>query len=72
LEISAEKMKCVFLSHHPNAGQNHDVDVLTDTSEDVANFKSLGVTITNCMFACSFIWVWSLVSDHKGRTWIED
>jgi hypothetical protein len=41
-----EKTKCMLLSHHQNAGQNHDIKV-ANSFENVAQFKYLGTTVTN-------------------------
>jgi hypothetical protein len=35
------------MSHHQNAGQNHDIKIATSSVENVAKFKYLGVTVTN-------------------------
>jgi hypothetical protein len=47
LEINTENNKCVFLSHHQNAGQNHDIKTFNSSYESVAQFKYLGTTVTN-------------------------
>jgi hypothetical protein len=36
-----------LLSRHQNAGQNHDIKVGNKSYEDVAQFKYLGMTVTN-------------------------
>jgi hypothetical protein len=47
LEINAEKTKYMLLSHHQNAGQNHDIKIADRSFENVAQFKYLGMTVTN-------------------------
>jgi hypothetical protein len=47
LEVNAEKTKYMLLSHHQNAGQNHNIKVGDRSSENVAQFKYLGTTVTN-------------------------
>jgi hypothetical protein len=37
----------VFLSHHQNAGENHDIKVNNRCFENMAQFRYLGTTITN-------------------------
>jgi hypothetical protein len=37
----------VLLSHHQNAGQNHDTKIANRSFENVAQFKYLGTTATN-------------------------
>jgi hypothetical protein len=45
-EVNAEKTKHTLLSHHQNAGQIHDVMTANRSSENVAQFKYLGMTAT--------------------------
>jgi len=47
LEVNTEKTKYVVMSHHQNAGQNHNLL----TADNVAKFKCLGTTVTsqNCI-----------------------
>jgi hypothetical protein len=45
--VKAEETKYMLLSCHPNAGQNHDVDIANRSFESVAQFKYLGMTVTN-------------------------
>jgi hypothetical protein len=47
LEVNAEKTKYMLLSHHQNAGQNHNVKVANRFFENVAQFRCLGMTVTN-------------------------
>jgi hypothetical protein len=37
----------MLLSHHQNVGQNHDIKVANRSLENVAQFKCLGMTVTN-------------------------
>jgi hypothetical protein len=37
----------MLLSHHQNAGQNHDLKVPNRSSENVSQLKYLGKTVTN-------------------------
>jgi hypothetical protein len=37
----------MLLSHHENAGQNHDIKVANSCSENVAQFRYFETTITN-------------------------
>jgi hypothetical protein len=37
----------MLLSHHQNAGQNHDIEVANRSFEKVAQFRYLGMTVTN-------------------------
>jgi hypothetical protein len=47
LEVNAEKTKYMLLSRHQNAGQNHDTEIANRGFENVAQFKYLGMTVTN-------------------------
>jgi hypothetical protein len=42
LEVNAEKTKYMLLSHHQNAGQNHDIQIANRSFINVAQFKYLG------------------------------
>jgi hypothetical protein len=37
----------MLLSHQQNAGQNHDIKIVNRCFENVAQFKYLGITVTN-------------------------
>jgi hypothetical protein len=37
----------MLLSRHQNAGQNHDIKIASRWFENVAQFKYLGMTVTN-------------------------
>jgi hypothetical protein len=47
LEMNAEKSKYVIMSRHPNSGQNQNIRIAIKSSENVAEFKFLGTTLTN-------------------------
>jgi hypothetical protein len=47
VEVNAEKTKYIFLSHHENAGQNHDINVASRCFENVAQLKLLLMTVTS-------------------------
>jgi hypothetical protein len=46
LEVNAEKTKYISLSHHQNAGQNHNIKIANRSFENAAQFKYLGMTVT--------------------------
>jgi hypothetical protein len=46
-EVNAEKTKYMLLPHHQYAGQNHDIKIANRSFENVAQFKYLGMTVTN-------------------------
>jgi hypothetical protein len=39
LEVDTEKTKYMLLSHHQNAGQNHDIRIANTCFENVAQLK---------------------------------
>jgi hypothetical protein len=47
LEINAEKTKYMFMSRHPNTGQNQNIRIDNESFENVAKFKYLGMALTN-------------------------
>jgi hypothetical protein len=47
LEVNAEKTKYIFLSHHQNAGENHNIKTANRSFENEAQFKYLGTTVKN-------------------------
>jgi ribosomal protein S2 len=47
LEVNTEKSKYILLSHHQNAGKNHDIKIANRCFENVAQFRYLGTTVTN-------------------------
>jgi phage gp29-like protein len=47
LEINAEETKYMIMSLHPNSGQNQNIRIANEWSENVAKFKYLGTTLTN-------------------------
>jgi hypothetical protein len=51
LEVNPEKTICMLMSCSQKIGQKHSIKIANRSSEDVANFKYLGATITDqcCM-----------------------
>jgi hypothetical protein len=47
LEINAEKTKYMITSRRPNSGENQNIRIANESSENVAKFKYLGTTLTN-------------------------
>jgi hypothetical protein len=47
LEINVEKTKYMLLSRHQNASKNRDIKIANISSENVSQFKCLGMTVTN-------------------------
>jgi hypothetical protein len=47
LEVNAEKTKYMLLSHHQNAGKNHNMKIGDRSFENMAQLKYLGTTVTN-------------------------
>jgi hypothetical protein len=47
LEVNTEKTKYMLPSHHQNAGQYHDINIANRCFENVAQFRYLGMTVTN-------------------------
>jgi hypothetical protein len=47
LEVITERTKCMLLSRHQNAGQNHDINIAKRSFENVTQCGYLGTTITN-------------------------
>jgi ribosomal protein S2 len=45
--VITEKTKYMLLSHHENVGQNHDIKIANRCFENVAQFRYLGMTLTN-------------------------
>jgi hypothetical protein len=51
LEVNSEKTRYILLSHHQNAGQNHNIEVINNCRSfgNVAKFKYLEKRVTNYM-----------------------
>jgi hypothetical protein len=47
LEMNAEKTKYTIMSRHPNPGQNQNIRIANESSENVAKFKYLGMILSN-------------------------
>jgi hypothetical protein len=47
LDVNAEKTKYMLLSCHQNAGQTHNIKIGDRSFENVAQFRYLGMTVTN-------------------------
>jgi hypothetical protein len=47
LEINAEKMKYMIMSHHQNSGQNQNMRIANESFKNVTKFKYLWMTLTN-------------------------
>jgi hypothetical protein len=47
LEVNTEKTKYMLPSRHQDAGQNHDIKIANRCFENVAQFRYLGMTISN-------------------------
>jgi hypothetical protein len=47
LEINAEKAKHMIMTRHPNSGQNQNIRIANESSENVSKFKYLGMTLRN-------------------------
>jgi hypothetical protein len=47
LEINVQKTKYMLLSCHQNVGQNRDIRIANRSFGNVAQFKYLGMTVTN-------------------------
>jgi ABC-type siderophore export system fused ATPase/permease subunit len=47
LEVNTEKTKHMLLSRHQNAGQSYDIKIANRSSENVAQLKYLGMTVTD-------------------------
>jgi hypothetical protein len=50
LEVNAEKTKYMLLSCQQNEGQNHNIKTANKSFENMAQFRYLGMTVTNQNF----------------------
>jgi hypothetical protein len=50
LQVNTEKAKYILLSHHQNAGKNHDIKIANKSFENVTQFRYLGMTVINQNF----------------------
>jgi hypothetical protein len=46
-EINAEKTNYMIISYHLNSGQNQNIRIANEPSENVAKFRYLGMTLAN-------------------------
>jgi hypothetical protein len=47
LEVNAENTKCMLLSRHQNAGQNHNIKIANRSFENVGQFRYLRTIVNN-------------------------
>jgi hypothetical protein len=47
VQVIAKKTRYMLLSHHQDAGQNHNINIANRSFENVAQFRYLGMTVTN-------------------------
>jgi hypothetical protein len=47
LDVSTEKTKYMLLSRYHNPGQNHNIAIADRAFQNVAQFKYVGMTVTN-------------------------
>jgi hypothetical protein len=47
LEVNTERTKYILLSRYQSSGQNHDMKIGNRCFQNVAQFRHLGVTVTN-------------------------
>jgi hypothetical protein len=50
VEVNTEKTKHLVESHYQNVGLNHNLLIVKQSSENVAEFEYLGTTVTNQNF----------------------
>jgi hypothetical protein len=50
LEVNSEKTKYMVMSREQNGGQNRNIKLIINPSENVGYFKYLGTTLTNLNF----------------------
>jgi len=47
LEVNAEKIMCIFISHHQNVEWNHNLKIAYKSLKILTNYIYLGMTVTN-------------------------
>lgn len=47
LGVNMEKIRYILVFHHQHAGQNHNIKIANKSSENVADFRCLGMALTN-------------------------
>jgi hypothetical protein len=54
LEVNTEKTRYMVISHHQNAGENHNFLIANKSFENVTNFKYLEVTVKKVKLSLCF------------------
>jgi hypothetical protein len=66
LELNAEKLKYMIISHHHNSGQNQNVRIANESFENVAKFKYKTVILLVALYGCE-TWSFALGEEHRLR-----